>query len=197
MLITNDFIQNWLRGKYLAIKAKDRIQFVKVGINHPDRLYHSGGGPSYVPVSYVSFRVLKIYDPVDFPSDFEGETDWEALNVQFYRDFPPKSGEIGESGWLAPDGTFYACESYEHDYVSESLSAVYYNTLVGTQELEEHHWLRISRGVGCFIRDTKPTQAQINTLQDLVMGNVANNEREEVIKQLKRTLELAIHYIDK
>lgn len=78
---------------------------------------------------------------------------------------PPKGARkiTGQSGWLSPDGKFYACGYMEHISMADEL-----NRNEGT--LEELGWIKIQGGTaispGGFRRDLPATQSQVDLLFD-------------------------------
>jgi hypothetical protein len=93
--------------------------------------------------------------------------DWERALLAFYRDYPAKkSPPIFSAGWVAPDGSFYPCESWGHDSLAERLSANHYKSLDGVRCLEPAGWCRVYLN-GIVGNEKTETQAQIDTLFDL------------------------------
>lgn len=89
-------------------------------------------------------------------------------------------------GWIAPDGTFWPCEYWQHDLVAEQ---VYPED--GTLRFERERWVRLHDN-GTFkvggdsgLVEPRVTQAQLDTLFDICVspqeGNKHKTEMAEVV----------------
>lgn len=118
--------------------------------------------------------------------DDKDEAGWEAVEVQFARDNPPQTGVCDSPGWLAPDGVFYPCCSWEHDSMAWFLYRYVYGRnpeTTPTREFEKLGWIRIYDNV--FVNRQPLTQPQIDTLGELLL--VTSSER------MKRTIRWTLY----
>lgn len=145
-----------------------------------------GGGPAHMTIHPESeIEYVKHYEN---EHDYKSDEWWDRVDEirnQFEFDFPPEAELKISGGWLAPDGKFYPCGYMEHLSEAYRLALVLYNSDDGEKTLEEKGWAKIlDNGIifllkyVSFDRDAKYTQAQINTLGDLlVLANQEDNER--------------------
>jgi len=85
------------------------------------------------------------------------------------------------SGWIAPDGKYYPCDSWCHDSTGYILARQYYGEDGSIYSLEQNHWIRLYKdGVAAMINHTmrnRPvSQKQMDTLQDL--HNVGGDDED-------------------
>ena len=99
------------RYRMIALKLKS---WTSPGLmaQSPSGILYYGRAPQNVGKYDPKYHeIVKEYGTLDEDDD-EG---WEAVEVQFAHDNPPRVGVCDSPGWLAPDGTFYPCQSWEHD----------------------------------------------------------------------------------
>ena len=160
-------LENW---SHPSLMARDP----RTGDWHYDRLPQRIGHP--LPKGTV---IVKEYGCLDFDDDDA----WNAVLVQFTRDFPPEIGVRDSPGWLAPDGRFFPCRSWEHDSMAHYLYRFVYGEMPETSAtvaFERRGWVRVYEDV--FSQKQDLTQPQLNTLWDL--SQVTTSE------QLKRLIGL-------
>lgn len=117
----------------------------------------------------------------EFPSETGRNWSQPLKDAIFDPDWRPKSDPltgVGVTGWLAPDGKFYACRAYVHISLGEALDEYFYGRSKenpwrrshgSSTHLEEMRWAHIADH-GVYWRtddhDRSPTQAQRDTLWD-------------------------------
>jgi len=115
-----------------------------------------------------------------------GEVEWndidayEALEVRYAHDYPPEIGLRDSEGWLAPDGKFFPCRSWEHDSTAFHVYRYVYDKAPSSSavsEMEQRGWVRIYANV--FRNKKELTQAQLDTLWDL--AQITENEQLKTI----------------
>lgn len=156
-----------------------------------------GGGPSHMRIHPDSdIEYVKQYENTH---EYKSSDWWDRVDEignQFEFDFPPKAELEVSAGWLAPDGKFYPCRYMEHLSEAYRLALVHYNDQDGEETLEEKGWAKIFsdgiiillKHIRSFDKDEKYTQAQINTLGDLlVLAKQEDNER--YAKNISRELQ--------
>ena len=127
---------------------------------------------------------------------------WDRLDEirnQFEFDFPPEAELKVSGGWLAPDGKFYPCGYMQHLGEAYHLALVHYNSDDGEKVLEEKGWAKIYSDGLVFLwysldhvrafGDTKYTQAQINTLGDLLVL-AKQEDRKKFAETISRELRI-------
>jgi hypothetical protein len=93
--------------------------------------------PKYHTIDYV-------YGMIDFDDDDQ----FEALEVEHSKRYPPDEGiKDVYTGWISPDGRFFPCEWREHD----SMAYYIYRYLNGCNpdgpaQLEKENWIRVNPG---------------------------------------------------
>lgn len=96
-------------------------------------------------------------------------------------------------GWLAPDGKFYACESWEHESFAWRLTEMlgikdHYNA---GRELEAAGWVKLKSGDWMVICREDVSQRQLDALFDwalakkLTLGDVFMDEERVLATKLK------------
>ena len=102
----------------------------------------------------------------DYEWFVEGDPKIDEIELDYYRNFNAPKVSIEQSGgWLSPDGKFYVCGFYEHDSSAKHLSAIYYNSILGTKLLEENGWIKVGdNGFVFFDYARQLTKKQIDTL---------------------------------
>jgi len=189
-------MSEWWAIKYKAGPRSNWIGPTLVEIDN-DTLYWDGG-PAHMTIHPdTELEHVKHYvNDCDYKSN-----DWwdrvDEIRNQFEFDFPPEAELKVSAGWLAPDGKFYPCRYMEHLSEAYRLALVYYNSDNGEKTLEEKGWAKIHDDGIIFLliynrsfgKDGKYTQAQINTLGDLLV--LAKQEDDErYAKNIKRELEI-------
>lgn len=153
------------------LRTKDHLRF------------HHGVGPSYFTPSAARLEVVAEYGVVNLSDDEQVD----AICLKFEKDFPPCPGLENRGGWLAPDGTFYACDPYRHISLAGRLAAVVYSSLEnGEQLLERKGWIKVYRALVCAPGgdcERGPTQDQLDTLWDLHELAVPGSSRKQRILQ--------------
>lgn len=111
--------------------------------------------------------IVKDYDIVDV----EDYDNWDKLLVQFTRDFPPRCGVRDECGWLAPDGKFYPCKSWEHDSMADYLYRFVYGKVESgiLTKFDKLGWIRVYEQLCAWHNRIEPTQSQIDTMYELYL----------------------------
>lgn len=153
------------------------------------------GGPSHMTI-HPDTEIEHVKHYVN-DCDYRSSEWWDRVDEirnQFEFDFPPEAGLKVSAGWLAPNGKFYPCHYMEHLSEAYRLALVHYNSDDGEKTLEEKGWAKIF-GDGIvfllrhirFDRDGKYTQAQINTLGDLLVL-AKQEDREKYAEKISQEL---------
>jgi len=188
-------MSEWWAIKYKAGPKSNWIGPTLVEIEG-DTVYWDGG-PAYMTIHEESeIEHVKHYVNVhDYKSD-----DWwdrvDEIRNQFEFDFPPEAELKVSGGWLAPDGKFYPCGYMQHLDEAYRLAFVHYNSEDGEKTLEQKGWAKILDTGVIFLlshirfdKDGKYTQAQINTLGDLLV--LASQEGNKTYKEkISRELQI-------
>lgn len=189
-------MSEWWAIKYKAGPKSKWIGPTLVEIEG-DTLYWDGG-PAHMTIHPdTEIEHVKHYvNEHRYKSD-----DWwdrvDEIRNQFEFDFPPEAKLKVSGGWLAPDGKFYPCGYMQHIGEAYSLALVHYNSDDGDKTLEEKGWAKICDDGTIFLlirirsfgEDGKYTQAQINTLGDLLV--LAKQEDDErYAKKISRELQI-------
>lgn len=82
--------------------------------------------------------------------------------------FPPTDVPMQYDGWLAPNGLFYPCGYYGHSSCADEIGETQGIADCSVWKLEQRGYLHIS-DERVRNADTRPTQAQLNTLWDMYM----------------------------
>jgi hypothetical protein len=131
-----------------------------------EKFYHPEGGPTYFRLD--EYTVSKDHGHLDL------EDDWDKIESLILENYAnhhsPPSGLKESAGWMSPDGTFFPCRSWEHDFLAETLCRAEVGELESTRTLERYGWLRIYDNglVAITFNGRRPaTQKQIDALWDL------------------------------
>lgn len=100
---------------------------------------------------------------------------WEQYKIVPRKPEPDKTYVLS-TGWLARNGDFYACRGWEHAYTARSLGHYGIPSQdADERDLEVAGWIRLYDNLIAFPqnmydkpRDLKPTQAQMDTLFDIM-----------------------------
>jgi hypothetical protein len=104
----------------------------------------------------------------------------------------PYTGDLaGVDGWLAPDGSFYACPYYDHlIYADKLVARMGYKKvnrfpyeLNGEYTLEKNGWIKISLGKIVVYKGMNITKKQLDFLFDYY---VSNSNEEEFMQILEK-----------
>lgn len=153
----------------------------------PMLMRHEGSGAKYYHGSTRSFMFITDNEETDFIKEYEmpfgkdedGYTKRVIeIELEFEHDFPISEGVERSSGWIAPNGKFYACLAAEHYESAMRLTALYYNNFDGSTKLEDEGWWKVywnghtisGKGVTSF----EITQQQLDTLGDLLVLEEGN-----------------------
>lgn len=107
-------------------------------------------------------------------------------------DIQPHRGDLKNiDGWLAPDGTFYACDSYDHLTAADKLAVLYGyqrvnnrpKELNGELTLENNRWVKISLGRVVIHNEMSLTKKQIDFLFDYYEKNGQEKDFKELIEK--------------
>jgi hypothetical protein len=104
----------------------------------------------------------------------------------------PYQGDLaGVDGWVAPDGTFYACSYYDHlIYADKLVARMGYKRvnrfpyeLNGEYTLEKNGWVKISLGRVVVHKDMSLTKKQLDFLFDYYISNSREEEFMEILEK--------------
>jgi hypothetical protein len=179
-----------VKVKYLALKYKmndDRFSAVLFGhirVGSPDTFYH-WYGPSRMSMP-KTVVILKTYGTVEH----DDNDAIDEFTIQYAHDFAWPIGVKASAGWLARDGTYYPCRSWEHDTAAEMIAIkefgkAYFETYsTATCQLENKGWIRLYNNGIPGVKDDRtfvPSQAQLDTLMDITMQEDCSEEMRENI----------------
>lgn len=129
--------------------------------------------------------IVKDYGMVDSEDDLA----LRELEVRFMRDFPIPHDSKAGGGWLAPDGKYYPCRSWEHSRNIVLLALQIYGTYspgtegYGTEDrMERLGWLKLYDDLVVVPRYKALTQAQIDTLGELLQ---IEDQDDELIRSIQ------------
>ena len=176
-----------MKGQWVALRwqrTNDGIPTIARIKN--DTIYWDGGG--HCPLS-DDYKIIKGYDwPEEEPNDAE-----------FYRDFGPQPQPLTQgAGWLAPDGRFWPCQSYEHNYYERALSYMLYGEYDTRNSIENRGWVKIYpdglccrpfRWVDYTRHDLALTPEQGLALQNIVYLDPESEYGRQMASQLTYLLE--------
>lgn len=176
------------RGRWVALRDR---KYANVG-GIPSLVWlergevYWNGGPGYCPFSDSDFEVVREYDwPRHKPN-----------NTAFYREFGPTPTDplVQSAGWLAPDGRFWACESWQHRFYEQVLSYMVYGEYATYHSIESQGWIKIYphgvcvrpfRWVDGEMHDLNVTPQQAETLLALVALDPTSEYGKRVSDQLQ------------
>jgi len=131
-----------------------------------EKFYRPEGGPTYFYLPKGEYSIAKNHGELDLNDDDDFKV-IEDLVIRNYKDHHQPVCELRESaGWLSPDGNYYPCRPWEHDYQAEVICRAVLCVLMGTQHLESLGWFRVYDH-GMVVRINTPTQGQLDALWDL------------------------------
>lgn len=114
----------------------------------------------------------------------------EADSLKF--NLEPYNGDLqGVDGWVAPDGTFYACNYYDHlIYADKLVKKMGYQRvnrfpyeLNGEYTLEKNGWIKISLGRVVVYKNMSITKKQLDFLFDYYVSNSREEEFMEILEK--------------
>lgn len=130
------------------------------------KFYHPEGGPSHFTLSDYELEETHGYYNLGDENDSRQVKRLVIKNAKKYHS--PEKETKPTGGWLAPNGDFYPCESWLHDWMAESICRAVLGKLEGTRYLEQKQWIRVhDNGNLGTATDDPLTQAQRNALFDL------------------------------
>ena len=178
--------RRYLAIKYTAGAHHDIVMGPTFGHHVHAKFYH-WHGPTWMPWPDDA-EIVKDYGTIDL-DDNEALKDVE---VQYARDFPWENGIQAGGGWLAPDGTFYPCRSWEHNSAISFLKLQVYGHEFppgdgyGTiDRMEKLGWLKLYDDL-VIVPRRRLTQRQIDALGDLLM---VEGQSEDMKRSLRDTIE--------
>jgi hypothetical protein len=178
--------------RYLALRwtetypnAPARVQTSLVTFieDEPDRMYWGLDGMSHT-LRPRDYEILQEWPVEDDP-------DYDAIELDYYRNHRPAipSTERGyTSGWIAPDGTFYACAYGGHEGLAYRIWVTLFGKS-GHSGMLENTWIKLSTHTVIENEHLiiEVTQAQRDTLMDIITGAEEYPEwQRQVLRALQR-----------
>jgi len=168
--------------------AEDRTFEHVLFLRRRDRLYDARGGPTWtlLPQKHTIHKSYGFF--FRKPDDFaQMDRDYDKLDeiykahaCQYWKIEP--SPIIDSSGWIAPNGDFYACGHSEHAGVAAMLAITQFDTLRdGEKTLDDAGFIKVSSNFAIIASRGKQTEKQKETCLELSL--VVSNKR------LKNSLE--------
>lgn len=107
------------------------------------------------------------------------------------RNAKPGYEDEGVGGWIAPDGTFFQAEYYEHYDMAVEIIKRYLNTSYfgsPSDYLEDRGWIRLETA-GTINHDHKPTSSQLDVLYMLYTRGGTEYYNTRMYRHIKPVLE--------
>lgn len=182
-------------GEWWAVKTKSGANWQGPSLVtlDGDNLAWDGGPSGFTISNWNHVKLIKQYEN---NHEYDSNEWWdrvEELRDQFERDFPPDKGLKVSGGWLSPEGNFYPCGYTEHLDMAYRLAVSLFDSHDGEKFLEDNGWAkvwydgRIINFRNWELRDDY-TQAQINTLGDLLVLARQEENRESYVENLAKEL---------
>ena len=150
--------------KILAVTLHGRSHPSLMELFKNGNLHYLGLSQNVGPYDPRHHTVVREYGEIEH-DDYDA---MDRLEILFSHDYPPETGIQDSPGWLAPDGVFYPCQSWEHDSVADYIYRYVYSKTPkssAVREFEQLGWVRIHQDVFANRKDL--SQEQLDSLWDI------------------------------
>jgi len=136
-------LQDWFQGQWLDTWAEFPCLFSVLddgeSLSEPKRKFYHGPGPSYQTLDMEHAKV-----------EHDHGADYDVAVIAHARMWPPVKHPFGQDvprcpGWIAPNGDFYPCRSWEHNGLAEHISLALWGK--GITRLEKLGWIAVRSDV--------------------------------------------------
>jgi hypothetical protein len=118
--------------------------------------------------------------------DYDAELKFQQ---KYRRDAYKPAEPTISSAWIDREGRFYPVEFWEHSEAAKTLAYVLFSSSDGSNKLREQGWIRLSDGtvnLGDFNGIVRPTEAQVNTLETIVLLPAETDRERGFVHDLRR-----------